>query len=52
MIALDFVDRLIVVVEQGIFPRVALNTTNGIINSIAKTNVIFLLQVNFCIINS
>lgn len=45
--ALYSVDRLIVVVQQGRFNGVALNVINGIINSMAKTNVMFLLQVNF-----
>ena len=41
--AVEFADRLIVVMEQGGFARVALNVINRIINSITKTAVIFLL---------
>jgi len=45
--ALYFIDSLIVVVEQGRFNGVTLNVINGMINSMPKTNVIFLLQVIF-----
>ena len=50
--ALDFVDRLTVIVVQGGIAGAALNIINGMINSIAKTAVIFLLQTNFSRRNS
>jgi len=40
---LDFVVRLIVAVKQGECTSVTLNVINGIINTITKTAVIFLL---------
>ena len=40
---LDFVDRLIAVVEQGGFAKATLNVIKRMINNIAKTAVIFLL---------
>jgi hypothetical protein len=45
--ALDFTDRLIVVMEQGGFARAALNVIDRMINSTTKTAVVFSLQTSF-----
>lgn len=45
--ALDFTDRLIVVIEQGRSAELALDVIDRMINSIIKTAVIFLLQISF-----
>jgi hypothetical protein len=42
--ALDFIDRLIVVMEQGEFAEAALNVIDRMINSMIKTAVLFLSQ--------
>ena len=50
--AVEFADRLIVVMEQGGFARAALNVIDRIINSITKTAVIFLSQTGYLRRNS
>lgn len=50
--ALEFTDRLIVVIEQEEFTRAARSVIDRIINSMTKTTVIFLSQTGFLRRNS
>jgi hypothetical protein len=43
---LNFVDRLLVVVEQGGLAEAVLNVINRMSNNMAKSDVIFSLQAN------
>ena len=44
---LDFIDRLTVLIEQGGFGGATLNVIDRMINSMARTAVIFSLQSSF-----
>ena len=50
--AVEFIDRLIVVMEQGDSLEQALNFIDKIINSMTKTVVIFLSQTGYVRRNS
>jgi hypothetical protein len=50
--AVEPADRLIVVMEQGVFAGVALNGIDRIINSMTRTAVIFLSQTGYLRRNS
>lgn len=50
--ALEFADRLIVVMEQGGFAGAALNVIDRMINNMTRTAVIFLSQTGFLMRNS
>jgi hypothetical protein len=49
---LDFIDRLTVVIEQGVFSGATLNIIDGMINSMVRTAVIFSLLSSFLSRNS
>ena len=44
---LDFIDRLTVLIEQGEFSGATFNVIDTMINGMARTAVIFLLQSSF-----